>query len=335
MSEPVRVYNLIHKNKEGATSACIVPAWGCNLIALSYKKTKWREAIPILETVDLSIIALKPTSYGIPILGPTAGRVGTNQNGKFNYKGKQYIISPSRHGFFRDMAWSVIKISDTELTSALNVDLSKESKHVSNFPYKLYTEVSIQVYCGSIRYQLKCKNTGDQVQPISFGFHPYFHSTRPSIVKLPVKQSWVLDTHKEPTPTGELKLLGREQNFFNGLEVTSSDHWDDIFTDIEYLDGRAVASTEEEHEINIGYPNARRLHVKRWISFKESEYPHIKFNSVQLYTPPGRNAIAIEPLTSPPNAINLDDKGCKGVSLCELQPKEVIDIEFNLGIDIL
>ena len=54
---------------------------------------------------------------------------------------------------------------------------------------------------------------------------------------------------------------------------------------------------------------------------------------LQLYTPPGRPAISLEPLSCPPNAINLWSKGCEGIDLCELEPGEDATFRISVFVD--
>src|SRR4051812_9289378 len=73
----VRSWHLIREDEEtGTTSAVVVPSWGANVLALALQHPDLTWPIQLLESVDLATIALKPTSYGVPLLAPTPGRVG-------------------------------------------------------------------------------------------------------------------------------------------------------------------------------------------------------------------------------------------------------------------
>lgn len=101
-------YVLTNRHDTGVTSAVVAPEWGANVVGLTFQAHDWAGPIPILEAVDIATIAAKPTSYGVPILAPTPGRVGRNQNGRFRYQGKDYCISPTRHGFLRNLPWWIL-----------------------------------------------------------------------------------------------------------------------------------------------------------------------------------------------------------------------------------
>ena len=99
----VLTHALVHRSENGVTRAVVAPAWGAAVVALSVQETDWSWPVPVLEAVDLATMAAKPTSYGIPLLAPVPGRTGRDQSGRCTYRGEEYRLVPTRHGFLRDL----------------------------------------------------------------------------------------------------------------------------------------------------------------------------------------------------------------------------------------
>jgi hypothetical protein len=72
----VTAFELQHRDSGSCTRAKVAPAWGCNVVAFDFRSIEWASSVRVLEAVDIATVAAKPGGYGMPILAPTAGRVG-------------------------------------------------------------------------------------------------------------------------------------------------------------------------------------------------------------------------------------------------------------------
>lgn len=328
-------YLLTSRDDAGVTSAVVIPDWGANVLGLTFQAHDWAWPIPILEAVDIATIAAKPASYGVPILAPTPGRVGHNQNGRFRYGGKDYSVRPSRHGFLRNLEWTVASRSDAAITCVVDV-LPDAAAAADEFPFEFRAEYQVEITSRAMRCRLRIHNTGGHVQPIAVGWHPYLHRTGECVLCLPARSRWELDQEREPTPTGRILAVGGHDDFRAGRLVNGDDHWDDVFTDLAYEQDMAACWVEETVptllQDGTNVPTRLRRTVNL-IAASSSTGPR-KIHNVQLYTPPDRNAICIEPLSAPPNAINLLDQAHEQAHVCELQPNDSVVHTIIIGLEI-
>ena len=330
----------------GKTVAVVVPEWGANVIAMSFQAPEWAWPVPVLETVDIATISGTPTSYGIPILAPTPGRVGRNQNGKFAYRGGDYLISPSRHGFLRHLKWTIQEQSADSVTCCVDVSSSgsqdKEDTDLGDanrpFPFKFHAKTRITISHRKLQCELFLRNTGSDTQPLNVGWHPYLHRAGPCTVRIPARSRWKLDGRPEPTPTGDLIDVANDADFRNGRRLDSNEHWDDIFTNLDDEAGIVSCWVEEREAILRKDGETMSTAIRRLVNVKSGRTSARDrgFRNIQLFTPRGRNAISLEPLSAPPNALNLLAETCHPrADVCEVDPGEEIRFELAVAVDVL
>jgi galactose mutarotase-like enzyme len=108
---------------------------------------------------------------------------------------------------------------------------------------------------------------------------------------------------------------------FTGLELESENTLDC------WTEGREEIVMKDGHRAVM---NVRR-HVEIPACLAGSEHRPIRH--VQLYTPPGRNAICLEPLSAPPNAVNLAARNNAHADLCELAPTAQALFEMRIRME--
>lgn len=326
-------YCLAHLGASGITRAIVIPSWGANIVAYSFQEHGWTCPISVLEKVDMFALTLKPTSYGVPILAPTPGRVGRNQSGLFEYEGVEYRVSPSRHGFLRDVPWEVSRYSAEELTCETSFsDKNHREPHMS-FPYDFCATYEIRVLDQSLDLKLVLLNTGECVQPLNAGWHPYLQRSSHCRVCIPASERWELDGNPEPVPTGRILDVSGNDDFRRGRWLSADEHWDDIFTGLKGEQGSVSCWVEEDTMVRVGHKRSAPVRVRRSVNFVYEDANAFRgIPNVQLYTPPGREAISIEPISSPPNAINLLSTGHEKAHVCEVAPGE--NVTFGITISL-
>jgi|GEM_PF-1913815 len=328
-------YPLTYRHNSGTTTAVVVPEWGANVVGLAFHDHRWSWPVPILESVDLSTIASGPTSYGMPILAPTPGRVGRDQSGLFLYRGKQYRITPPRHGFLRNLPWQIASISENAI--ACTIDIRPDDfRDADAFPFHFEAANFLTVSPGALQSRVVITNTGTDLLPIAMGWHPYLHRSGECVVHLPARSRWELDDKPEPTPTGVITPVSDHDDFRHGRRVLPDDHWDHVFTDLEMADEHVLCCVEEPTTIANKDGTRESMITRRRLELSGSAtragsgiIPH-----VQLYTPRGRNAICLEPLSAPPDALNLLARGHRSNGISELQPNDTISFEIELSITV-
>lgn len=295
----------------GSTQAVIAPDWGANVLGFSFRSHDWQWPVPILETADLSAIALQPTSYGIPVLAPTPGRTGRNQSGEMVFHERRYKLSQARHGLLRHARWAVEQAGGDRIVCTARFRPASRSDHeTQDFPFCFDAVYHISVAEATLDLSLQLTNTGDADQPLDAGWHPYFASDADPSVVIPASARWELFPDREPTPTGRLSPLPAGISFSAGHSIRPDEHWDDVLElDERSADegGWCTSWIESARGVLLQSGRVERLSVRRWIRTRVRAEPgrSAPLPHMQLYTPIGRQALCLEPLSSIPNAINL------------------------------
>lgn len=328
-NEAFECFPVRHVDVEGLTVAVVVPCFGATVTAFSFQASTWAWPLPVIEAVDCASLLTRPTSYGMPILGPTPGRVGVNQCGCFGYRGKEYSITPTRHGFLRNVKWHVRDHGVNTITCTVAVNPGDIARSNDAFPYEFIAEHRIKVGPCTLTSTITLSNPSAIIQPINVGWHPYLHRGGACRVFIPADGRWELDSAAEPIPTGRIIPVGDHDDFRNGRCLDIGDHWDDIFTDLRYEADGISCWVEEQTPVALSGGAEALVRVRRSVSGDSLSVRHL-----QLYTPAGRPAIALEPFTAPPDALNLLHRGHARADVCELEPGAVAEFSITLSIDI-
>ena len=309
----------------------VVPEWGANVIGFSFHPAELRWPVPFLEPADIASIAAKPTSYGIPILAPTPGRVGRERGGVFRYQGEEYRLAHEQHGFARHLPWTVVARTPSAISCALDV---RPTDSPGSFPFEFEIEHRVELSDRRLDAWLVVRNTSRRVQPTSVGWHPYLYRQPTCRLRIPASRLWQLDDLENPTPTGALVPVAGASDFREARELGPHDTWDDTFTDLASEDGLARCWVEDEPML-VGRDGQRfAAVVRRTVEVSTKDGASCGLRHIQLYTPPGRPAIAVEPFSSPPNALNLLAEGHAHTDVRELAPGAEASFHMALVLSV-
>lgn len=100
-----------------------------------------------------------------PILFPI---VGTLKQNTYYYNNKAYIMT--RHGFARDMDFTVTEQSETSATLTLTDDGNTNR----NFPFPFLLDVVYSIAANNVEVKYRVTNKGDENMYFSIGAHPAF-----------------------------------------------------------------------------------------------------------------------------------------------------------------
>ena len=248
----------------------------------------------------------RPSGHGIPILFPFPNRI---RHGRFDWNGQHYDLSGGTapddgngnaiHGFCLDRPWRVISEDDASVTGEFHLSRDAAERRPL-WP----TDARITIRYGLEQSRLFAKVTIDnpdgQDMPFGFGTHPYFRlplgpnsTAADCLVRVPAHQQWELDAclptgHRLPVdPSCDLRTGGR----FGDMRL------DHVLTSIS----DEHAEPLETLEMSVDDPVAGHRLVQRCDGRL--------FREVVVYTPPGRDAVCLEPYTCVTDAINLDPAG--------------------------
>ena len=260
--------------------ATILPEHGANCVRLT--RTVAGVVQPILEDVTLEHVLASPTSCGMPMLFPYAGRVA---GGQFSWRGSTYRAEPSRHGLVRQRPWEVVH----RIGNLLACQTTVRSTLDGGLPYHFCATVHYRLNDAGLSMAVLVTNQGAAF-PYTFGVHPYLHASSASVVMVPARQRWVLDA--DHIPTGQLADVSGNDDLRHG-RLLFRRTFDEVLTDL-------VPDTAVKPMVTCAITTGT---VATHVRFPGRDYPH-----VCIYVPPGRSAVCIEPYTGAPDAFHhLDD----------------------------
>jgi galactose mutarotase-like enzyme len=233
----------------------------------------------------LEAYASRGATFGIPLLHPWANRLGG-----FSYAaaGHEVVLGAETPGLRTEehglpihgllaasRVWSVREV--TERTLRATFDFGADPELLAAFPYPHELALDVSLSASTLVVTTTLTPTSDQPVPVSFGFHPYF--TLPGVdrehlvLRAPAMSRLVLDDHG--IPTGETVTVPARR------APIGDENLDDAFTDLG--DEPAFTIAGGGHELTVRFVEG---------------YTHL-----QLFTPPGRAVVAIEPMTAPTDAL--------------------------------
>ncbi len=246
-----------------------------------------------------------PTRSGHPILFPFPGRL---RDGRLEANGKTYQLPLNDathrhaiHGFTPRNPWRV-GATHTEADHAsieglfsLPRDLPAAS---GLWPSESTLSVTYSLFGDRLAVDAKVTNEGNEPLPFGLGYHPYFRLpgvTDPDvgdhILQANTAKLWDVDADK--VPTGKLLEVPEAIDFRRprAIGAAALDH---VFT----RDGGAEVAV-------LSHPRSpRRLRIVADAAFQD----------LVLFTPPHRQAVAIEPYTCSADAAHIANSGWRTLS---------------------
>ena len=250
------------------------------------------------------------TSFKGSNLLPYPNRIA---DGKYSFRDQWYQFpvnfkdeNNAIHGFLFNQELKIIDQEDGEIGCMLIME--HEAEESEGYPFKYHFKVTYKL---SEEKGFECKvkftNLMDQSIPVGHGWHPYFCMGESAVNDLHLqfkpKHSLVVD--KRSIPTGKAEPYSK----FNSLSLIGDTVLDTCF---------ALPEEVNPAEITI-MDKSRKFGYTIW-----QETGVSKYNFLQIYTPPHRKSIAIEPMTCAPNAFN------NQMGLIILAPQEVMSASFGI-----
>ncbi|RRQ28173.1 aldose epimerase [Rhodococcus sp. Eu-32] len=262
------------------------------------------DGAPMTETWELG--KKPPLSAGL-VLAPWPNRVA---DGKFSFGGVDHeldITEPARgnasHGFVRRVAWTLVDHSDSRVEQSVDVGLHK------GWPYRITLTVTHELTDDGLVVTASATNAGDVDAPFGMGFHSFVRVGDVPLDECTLELSAGTRLQLEPDrmlPHGpSVPTAGTDYDFTTAKSL--KDVWLDtpFSAEVPDEDGKA------RHVLSGPDGAATVLWTDRefdWIQVFTADP-----KNDQAYPDRGR-ALAIEPMTCPPDAFN------SGIDLLVLEP---------------
>jgi aldose 1-epimerase len=220
------------------------------------------------------------SSTGLPLLAPWANRLSKKQ---FRIAGVDVDLRrqpvkldanklPIHGTMVGRRSWDVVRLEPGRLVARFDYSAPEL---LAAFPFPHELEIDARLSESGLRVATTLRPTTKQRVPVSFGWHPYF------------KAGGSRDRWKLRVPAREHLALDRK-GIPNGL--SSGERGETISLDGVVLDDLYALGRARRFELSGG---GRTIRVRF-----DAGYP-----VAQLYAPPGKRFVAIEPMTAPTNAL--------------------------------
>ncbi len=275
-------YTKVTVTAENGTSFSIVPEMGARLnnLAIPLNEGKFDIIDGFASGDELTTEYYSKSSLLIPFPNRIAG-------GTYEFAGEAYQLPLNKpdegnsiHGFISNKSFTLKR------SEAVGADYELEFYYASGavegypFPFEILVIYRL-MGSGALRINTEIKNTGVTKMPIGIGWHPYFKTgARVDDLQLRLPQIKELEVNSKLIPTGEMNDVTKwmTPKSLSGVE------FDTGFQFVTEDKQVSLHDTENNLEIKI-------------ICLEGYKY-------VQVFIPPWRTSIAIEPMTCAADAFN-------------------------------
>jgi len=301
---------VILKDEQSGSEVALLPQFGALIHAFRIKTNEGLfNVIDHYENLDRLQKEL-PGSFKGSKLSPFPCRI---PEGKYSFDGKHYefgnkfMDGSAIHGLLYDKPFTVTH----ETAGKDSATVSMEYRYRQDDPqypfdytcrvvYTLFPDALLQV-------QTILVNEGRSVMPIADGWHPYFRlGGKLDEWMLHFGASAMVEFDERLVPTG--KLL--DYDLFNLPAKIGKTELDNCFL----------------LNIESGYPACELFNPNNKLKisfFPDSSYPYL-----QVYTPPHRESIAIENLSSAPDSFN----NKMGLTLLQPAAPQTFTVQYQLSL---
>lgn len=221
-------------------------------------------------------------------------------SGHWSWEGKEYQFpcnfpweqGHSIHGFLFDKEWTIdgfsIEKEGEEECAWLRLSYRYDGS-LEGFPFPFLCRNHFGLYeDGRFEVRSSVLNLGAENLPFGEGWHPYFR-LGPSVDECDLTGEDVL-----------LRLEVDERSIPTGRKIRDDLLQNGDLKDRQLNHGYLIQNADREgfFELWFGHEESER-DIRYWQKLGQNGYPYL-----QLYIPPHRQSLAIEPMTCPTNALN-------------------------------
>ena len=296
------------ENGNASSFVTIVPSFGANVGQIQL--TKNGRGYPLLDGNRRRKDFFDRRMFNGAHLVPYPNRV---KGGKYRLNGKEYRLpinyeneNNAAHGFIHNRSFQLIAkkeeagFAEIILHYSYNGDLSGYP-----FPFEITYTYALDEAAGFI-CSMTVTNSGQNTMPFGAGLHPYFSFGKEvDRLRLKMPPVWRVLTDSSMIPTGEEEPDER----FTRFAPLGGEKLDTLFR---------FRNEAETHEVHLN-DEASGFTVTLWMEGKA--YPYC-----QIYIPPDRRSVAVEPMTCAVDAFN------NGKGLVFIQPGESFKASFGVNL---
>ncbi len=297
-----RKYEL--KNPHTGNGFAIVPQYGACMIGLYFNNQNVLDAYDTYE----SLIENKWSKN--VLLFPFPNRL---KNGKYQWEGIEYLFEKNNvatgnaiHGFGKNVPMRVTEVL-MDKSASLTCTYTYDGWH-TGYPFPFDFSITYEMDdTNGLQVTMEVVNLHTSAIPWGMGWHPYFKiaaKVDDLILHMPACDLISIDDKMLPTGHKVKYTAFETQQKINDTILDNGFHLNDT-------NGKAVVNIEN-----------KGVHLRYW-----QETGHQKWNFLQVFTPPHRESIAIEPMTCNIDAFNNQD------GLIVLESGDIMAAKFGVCLN--
>jgi aldose 1-epimerase len=280
------------------------PQWGFNCLRWQVRIDRLSDILHVAPDWESNPV---PTRSGHPILFPFPGRL---RDGAFTFGGGRFALplndSTNRHaihGFTPRNRWRVTDSSADSHRASVTGEFNLRQDlpgALPLWPADFNLAVTYSLFRNRLRVDARVENLGSESLPFGLGYHPYFRI--PGTVDADI---------------GKHVLRVNVEELWESVDLLPTGARLPIPARIDFREPRPIATTELDHVFSVARSDAApeaSLYPLAELSHPESPgrlriLADSNFRNLVLFTPPHRQAVAIEPYTCSADAANLAARG--------------------------
>lgn len=248
------------------------------------------------------------------LLFPFCGRI---RNGQYSWQGTTYQLACNNkgnalHGFVYRHGMKLLdlsKFSDSDsAASRLSLAWDLPADQEQGFPFSLRLQADYHISSGGFRLRLTASNTGRTAAPVSLGWHPYFRLNTP------------LENYRLDCPSGNYIPMGSDL-FPSGPESLVDG------TDYDFAGSQRLGERRLDGPIRNSGDGIIELHAAESAYRIRIQADPRLYGYYQLFTPPLRDCLAIEPVSAVSGSFESAELGLRS-----LQPGESLTGDISISL---
>lgn len=273
-------------HSQSNTSLSFVPDCGGFIADIQFAHKN--KAISVIEGCATYEDWKKDVYYKSAWLLPFPNRL---KDGQYSHKGKSYqfpindtYCNNALHGFVAKQQMTLQKIELTPSYAEAILEYVYRGD-LSYYPFPFHFQVKYLLLENQLTIEVKITNSGNQQLPIGIGSHPYFKliAEKVDTLQLQLPACERIEVDEKMIPTGETTP------YFNFEKSTS-------IKDTDFDTGFKLTSMESDTHKILLRDTKNDLQLTY---FQDNVFPYF-----QIYIPPHRQSIAIEPMSCNIDAFN-------------------------------
>jgi len=288
---------------DGQAKLSLVPGFGSCVTGLALGGRELLDAYQTAEEMNINRWANNVFLFPFP---------NRLKHGQYRWEGRIYQFpindAPTNnalHGFGMDKPMEVVQTS-VGPDKAILVTAYRYEGDNEAYPFPFELEITFALAPDALTVEMKATNTGDSSLPFGMGWHPYFQLTQKvDDLYLELPPCEMIGVDAEMIPTGKRY----EYTTFTRARRIGPEVLDNCFA-LRQQQGQVALTLKGEGQT-----------LQYWQEVGERKFPFL-----QLFTPPHRTALAVEPMSCNIDAFN------NGDGLWKLMPGGMALARFGLKV---